>query len=199
MPRRAAPLTASRVKAAAPGRYCDGDGLYRDAQDNDRGWWTFSKRPVRAALLCRRCVCGDVVTLKCTVRSSLRRCRTARSRSSRGGNVAGAGGRKRSCGSSPRRMSLVRCVRAVAARHDVYPSLLHYWRRQVREGRLGMLAPAQIRAGPADRTGVAASADVSRHDRRAALQRRRSRSCCRTAARLRVGNAASVWRCCVAC
>jgi transposase len=28
------------------------------------------------------------------------------------------------------------CVRAVAARHDVYPSLLHYWRRQVREGRL---------------------------------------------------------------
>jgi Transposase len=24
------------------------------------------------------------------------------------------------------------CVRAVAARHDVYPSLLHYWRRQVR-------------------------------------------------------------------
>jgi transposase len=29
------------------------------------------------------------------------------------------------------------CVRAVAARHDVYPSLLHYWRRQVREGRPG--------------------------------------------------------------
>jgi len=28
------------------------------------------------------------------------------------------------------------CVRAVAARHDVYPSLLHYWRRQVWEGRL---------------------------------------------------------------
>ncbi len=28
------------------------------------------------------------------------------------------------------------CIRAVAARHDVYPSLLHYWRRQVREGRL---------------------------------------------------------------
>jgi transposase len=33
------------------------------------------------------------------------------------------------------------CVRAVAARHDVYPSLLHYWRRQVREGRLGALQP----------------------------------------------------------
>ena len=28
------------------------------------------------------------------------------------------------------------CVREVAARHDVYPSLLHNWRRQVREGRL---------------------------------------------------------------
>ena len=33
------------------------------------------------------------------------------------------------------------CVRAVAARHDVYPSLLHCWRRQVREGRL-VAAPA---------------------------------------------------------
>jgi transposase len=33
------------------------------------------------------------------------------------------------------------CVRAVAARHDVYPSLLHYWRRQEREGRL-VAAPA---------------------------------------------------------
>ena len=28
------------------------------------------------------------------------------------------------------------CVRAVAARHDVYPSLVFAWRRQVREGRL---------------------------------------------------------------
>lgn len=27
-------------------------------------------------------------------------------------------------------------VRAVAARHDVYPSLLHGWRRQVRRGQL---------------------------------------------------------------
>ena len=27
-------------------------------------------------------------------------------------------------------------VRAVAARHDVYPSLLHTWRRQVRRGEL---------------------------------------------------------------
>jgi len=29
------------------------------------------------------------------------------------------------------------CVAAVAAAHDVSPSLLHGWRRQVREGRLG--------------------------------------------------------------
>lgn len=28
------------------------------------------------------------------------------------------------------------CVKAVAARHDVYPSLVFSWRRQVREGRL---------------------------------------------------------------
>ena len=28
------------------------------------------------------------------------------------------------------------CVREVAARHDVYPSLLHAWRRQVRQGQL---------------------------------------------------------------
>jgi transposase len=28
------------------------------------------------------------------------------------------------------------CVRAVAARHDIYPSLVFNWRRQVREGRL---------------------------------------------------------------
>lgn len=36
------------------------------------------------------------------------------------------------------------CVRAVAARHDVYPSLLHYWRRQVREGRLVGPEPASF-------------------------------------------------------
>ncbi|MGH7141149.1 MAG: IS66-like element accessory protein TnpA [Minisyncoccia bacterium] len=36
------------------------------------------------------------------------------------------------------------CVRAVAARHDVYPSLLHYWRRQVREGRLVAPGPASF-------------------------------------------------------
>jgi transposase len=36
------------------------------------------------------------------------------------------------------------CVREVAARHDVYRSLLHNWRRQVREGRLGAPQPARF-------------------------------------------------------
>ena len=35
-------------------------------------------------------------------------------------------------------------VRAVAARHDVYPSLLHSWRRQVRRGQLVAQPPAQL-------------------------------------------------------
>ena len=35
-------------------------------------------------------------------------------------------------------------VRAVAARHDVYPSLLHTWRRQVREGRLAAVSPSHF-------------------------------------------------------
>ena len=34
------------------------------------------------------------------------------------------------------------CVREVAVRHDVYPSLLHNWRRQVREGQRGRLGNA---------------------------------------------------------
>jgi transposase len=48
------------------------------------------------------------------------------------------------------------CVRAVAARHDVYPSLLHYWRRQVREGRLvaieapGFVPVRLVEAPPAE-------------------------------------------------
>ena len=33
------------------------------------------------------------------------------------------------------------CVREVAARNDIYPSLLHNWRRQVREGRLVATPP----------------------------------------------------------
>lgn len=36
------------------------------------------------------------------------------------------------------------CTRTVAARHDVYPSLLHNWRRQVREGRLAATQPASF-------------------------------------------------------
>jgi transposase-like protein len=35
-------------------------------------------------------------------------------------------------------------VRAVAARNDVYPSLLHNWRRQVCEGRLVARPPARF-------------------------------------------------------
>jgi len=35
-------------------------------------------------------------------------------------------------------------VRAVAACNDVYPSLLHNWRRQVREGRLAAGPPARF-------------------------------------------------------
>jgi transposase len=35
-------------------------------------------------------------------------------------------------------------TREVAARHDVYPSLLHAWRRQEREGRLASIEPASF-------------------------------------------------------
>ena len=34
------------------------------------------------------------------------------------------------------------CVKAVAVRHDVYPSLVFNWRRQVREGRLSTAGSA---------------------------------------------------------
>ena len=52
------------------------------------------------------------------------------------------------------------CVRAVAARHDVYPSLLHYWRRQEREGRLHAIEAAGFvpirlaEAQPAENAGL---------------------------------------------
>ena len=36
------------------------------------------------------------------------------------------------------------CIREVAARHDVYPSLLHNWRRKIREGRLAAIQPASF-------------------------------------------------------
>jgi transposase len=66
------------------------------------------------------------------------------------------------------------CVRAVAARHDVYPSLLHFWRRQMREGRLGnadaprfvplrlTAAPPRVGAAPApeNRQGVVAGIEI---------------------------------------
>jgi transposase len=46
-------------------------------------------------------------------------------------------------------------IKAVATRHDVYPSLLFYWRRQFREGRLGPsdptgFVPVRLLASPPD-------------------------------------------------
>ena len=53
------------------------------------------------------------------------------------------------------------CIRAVAARHDVYPSLLHYWRRQVREGRLGEVeVPRFVPVRLAETSAPAASAPL---------------------------------------
>ena len=49
-------------------------------------------------------------------------------------------------------------VRAVAARHDVYPSLLHNWRRQMRDGRLA--APPAPRFLPVHVTDAAPAAPV---------------------------------------
>lgn len=61
------------------------------------------------------------------------------------------------------------CIKAVATRHDVYPSLLFYWRRQVREGRLGPsdptgFVPVRLLASPPDpatRPAIQAAADTS--------------------------------------
>lgn len=66
------------------------------------------------------------------------------------------------------------CVRAVAARHDVYPSLLHHWRRQVCEGRLGTFeaqrfvplrltvaaSPAGTASAPESRRGQAGGIEI---------------------------------------
>ena len=61
------------------------------------------------------------------------------------------------------------CIKAVATRHDVYPSLLFYWRRQVREGRLGAgdptgFVPVRLLASPPETTtrpAIQAAADAS--------------------------------------
>jgi len=61
------------------------------------------------------------------------------------------------------------CIKAVAARHDVYPSLLFYWRRRVREGRLGPsdptgFVPVRLLASPSETPGrpaIPAALDAS--------------------------------------
>jgi len=55
-------------------------------------------------------------------------------------------------------------VRAVAARHDIYPSLLHTWRRHTRKGRLAptpaaMFVPVRL-AEPPRPTAMASSAST---------------------------------------
>ena len=77
------------------------------------------------------------------------------------------------------------CVRAVAARHDVYPSLLHYWRRQVREGRLVALPAARfvpVLAAAAE-SASGASPPVNEQPAAAAIEIVLPDGC-----RLRVGN-----------
>jgi transposase-like protein len=78
------------------------------------------------------------------------------------------------------------CVRAVAARHDVYPSLLHYWRRQVREGRL-VAAPAArfvpVRLAETALNATGASPPLDGHDAAALIEIVFPDGC-----RLRVGN-----------
>ena len=80
-------------------------------------------------------------------------------------------------------------VRAVAARNDVYPSLLHNWRRQVGEGRLAARPPARfVPVRVADAAPLAAAAQPPLKDLAAAetIEIVLPDGC-----RLRVGNAVS--------
>lgn len=79
------------------------------------------------------------------------------------------------------------CVRAVAARNDVYPSLLHNWRRQVREGRLGASPPARfvpVRVAEAGQRASAVSSPPDAQPGAAMIEIALPDGC-----RLRVGNA----------
>jgi transposase len=81
-------------------------------------------------------------------------------------------------------------VSEVAARHDVYASLLHSWRRQVREGGLGALAPtrfvpARLAAPAPFATDV--SPQIAERQAAAAIEIVLPDGC-----RLRVGNEASL-------
>ena len=60
------------------------------------------------------------------------------------------------------------CVKAVAARHDIYPSLIFNWRRQVREGRLSRsglpdFVPVRL-TGPSHQADAQSSPAASRYD-----------------------------------
>ena len=79
-------------------------------------------------------------------------------------------------------------VRAVAARHDVYPSLLHNWRRQMRDGRLAALPAADflpVHVAPA--TTVPAQRSASIQPRAETIEIELPDGC-----RLRVGNAVNL-------
>jgi transposase len=59
------------------------------------------------------------------------------------------------------------CVKAVAARHDVYPSLLFNWRRQVRRGRLSVPHRPEfvpVRLLPLEREANPNLSDRAAHD-----------------------------------
>ena len=77
-------------------------------------------------------------------------------------------------------------VREVAARNDVYPSLLHNWRRQVREGRLGARLPARfmpVRLAEATPVAVTASPPAKELSHSETIEIELPDGC-----RLRVGN-----------